>query len=204
MKDSPVFYRRGLATLAVAVAGTLVLAGCGGGSDSDSSYSSNSSDSDSSSSAKTAYGDKYGNPSSNSSAGSSTSGASGGSMAAGAAVVSTAKVGDLGTILVDGEGMTLYYFKKDDSGKSACYGACAQAWPPLTSDGDPMTKDGAMADKLGTTKRTDGSSQVTYAGWPLYLYAGDQKPGQASGNDTHSFGGEWYALNPSGEKPEDS
>jgi predicted lipoprotein with Yx(FWY)xxD motif len=125
-------------------------------------------------------------------------------MAAGAAVVSAANTGDLGKVLVDGKGMTLYLFEKDENGKSACYGACAQAWPPLTTDGDPVAKNGAMAGKLGTTERTDGSTQVTYAGWPLYLYAGDQKPGQATGNDIDQFGAEWYALTPSGEKPEDS
>ncbi|MCB8915099.1 MAG: hypothetical protein H6532_04640 [Thermoleophilales bacterium] len=121
-----------------------------------------------------------------------------------ATTISTAKVGDLGTILVDSGGLTVYYFKKDENGKSACYGACAEAWPPVSTEGNPVAKGGAMDGKLGTVKRKDGSTQVTYAGWPLYLYAGDSKPGQANGNDIEQFGAEWYALTPSGEKPEDS
>jgi predicted lipoprotein with Yx(FWY)xxD motif len=202
MNSSWILDRRGLATLAVVLAGTLILAGCGGGdSDSGGSYGS----SDNGSSAGTGYGNEAGSQSADSTGksdyGSNGSGAAGGSMAAGAAVVSAANVGDLGKVLVDDKGMTLYMFEKDKGGKSACYGGCAEAWPPLATDGDPVAKNGAVAGKLGTTGRTDGSTQVTYAGWPLYLYAGDQKPDQAKGNDIDQFGAEWYALTPSGEKP---
>jgi predicted lipoprotein with Yx(FWY)xxD motif len=118
------------------------------------------------------------------------------------AVVSATTVPKLGKVIVDAKGFTLYDFHKDKGGKPACYGACAQVWPPLLSEGKPQAGDGAMASKLGTTKRKDGSLQVTYAGWPLYTYAADKKPGDANGNDIDSFGAEWYALLPSGEEAE--
>ncbi len=125
------------------------------------------------------------------------------SSGGGAGVVKAAKVGDLGTIIVNSEGMTLYDFHKDQGGKSSCYGACAGAWPPLLTEGEPQAEAGAMASQLGTTKRKDGTVQVTYNGWPLYTYAGDKSPGEANGNDIDQFGAEWYALQPSGEEPED-
>lgn len=121
----------------------------------------------------------------------------------GAGVVKAAKVGDLGTIVVNSAGLTLYDFHKDKGGTSACYGACASAWPPLLTEGEPKADAGAMASQLGTTKRKDGTVQVTYNGWPLYTYAGDQAPGEANGNDIDQFGAEWYALQPNGEEPED-
>jgi len=120
-----------------------------------------------------------------------------------AAVVATADVGDLGTILVDSAGRTLYDFHKDKGTTSSCYGACAQAWPPLLTGGKAKAGAGAAAEKLGTTQRKDETAQVTYAGHPLYTYAGDAKPGEANGNDIDQFGAEWYALLPSGEEPED-
>ena len=106
----------------------------------------------------------------------------------------------MGKALVDSEGFTLYYFEKDKGGKSACYGACAQIWPPLTTEGGAKASDGAMAAELGTTKRKDGTIQVTYAGWPLYTYTVDAKPGEAKGTDVKSFGATWYPLHPNGEK----
>lgn len=199
MNPSSVFDRKGLAALAVVLAGTLILVGCGG-SDSDSDNGSTAADSGSST-PKTSYG--YGGQSGTDSSDDSANAASGSSSTGDAATISASKVGDLGKVLVDGQGMTVYLFEKDQNGKSACYGACADAWPPVTTEGDPVAKGGAMAGKLGTTERTDGTTQVTYAGWPLYLYAGDAKPGQAAGNDVDGFGAEWYALTPSGQKPED-
>lgn len=118
-------------------------------------------------------------------------------------IVSAAKVGDLGTVLVDSEGRTLYDFHKDKGSQSACYGACAAAWPPLLTEGNPQAQGAADRSMLGTTKRKDGTVQVTYAGLPLYTYVGDQKPGEANGNDIDQFGAEWYALQPSGQEPED-
>jgi predicted lipoprotein with Yx(FWY)xxD motif len=118
-------------------------------------------------------------------------------------VVAVADNGKLGAILVDSGGFTLYDFHKDKGGKSACYGACAATWPPLTTSGKPQATKGAMASKLGTTKRNDGTLQVTYAGLPLYTYVADAKPGDANGQDIESFGAEWYALQPSGAEAKD-
>jgi predicted lipoprotein with Yx(FWY)xxD motif len=119
-----------------------------------------------------------------------------------AAVVSATTVPKLGKVIVDSKGFTLYDFHKDKGGKSSCYGACEQVWPPLITGGKPQVGEGAMASKLGTTKRKDGTLQVTYGGWPLYTYQADKKPGDTNGNDIDSFGAEWYALQPSGEEAE--
>lgn len=120
-----------------------------------------------------------------------------------AGIVATAQIPDLGTVLVSAEGLTLYDFHKDKGGESACYDACASAWPPLLTDGDPQAQGAADRSLLGTTKRKDGTTQVTYNGWPLYTYVGDQAPGEANGNDIDQFGAEWYALQPNGQEPED-
>lgn len=117
--------------------------------------------------------------------------------------VSTADIEGLGTILVDSEGRTLYDFHKDKGTTSSCYDACAGAWPPLLTEGDPEAEGRAVVTKLGTTKRKDGTTQVTYAGHPLHTYVGDQNPGEANGNDIDQFGAEWYALQTNGEEPED-
>jgi predicted lipoprotein with Yx(FWY)xxD motif len=127
---------------------------------------------------------------------------SGSSGTSGGAIVSVASVPELGRIVVDSKGFTLYDFHKDKGTTSACYGACAGLWPPLTTSGTPTASNGAVASKLGTTQRKDGSIQVTYAGHPLYTYAADTKPGEAKGNDFSSYGAEWYALQPNGEEPE--
>lgn len=145
-----------------------------------------------------AYGGKGGGGKPATDEKSSSAGSSGG-----AGIVAVADVGDLGTIIVDAEGLTLYDFHKDKGTTSSCYGACAGAWPPLLTKGDPQAQGAAEAGMLGTTKRKDGTVQVTYAGHPLYTYVGDQGPGEANGNDIDQFGAEWYALRPSGEEPED-
>ena len=79
----------------------------------------------------------------------------------------------LGRIVVDGHSHTLYLFEKDKGGKSACSGACAQNWPPLLTKGTPKAGSGAKASLLGTTKRADGTTQVTYNKHPLYTFMGD-------------------------------
>jgi len=119
-----------------------------------------------------------------------------------AAVVTAASAPKLGKIIVDSKGFTLYDFHKDKGTTPACYGGCAQVWPPLITEGKPQAGEGATASKLGTTERKDGTTQVTYAGHPLYTYVQDKKPGDTTGNDFTSFGGEWYALQPSGEEAE--
>ncbi len=117
--------------------------------------------------------------------------------------VQTASVSGLGTILVDGQGLTLYMFVPDDQrGKSTCYNECASGWPPLRLPAGvtkPVAAGQAEGSLLGTTTRTDGGLQVTYNGWPLYTWAGDSGPGQATGQGLDNLGGVWYVLSPKGE-----
>jgi len=126
---------------------------------------------------------------------------SGGSGSAGASTVSVRDT-SLGKILVDDSGRTLYLFEKDKGGRSACSGSCTSAWPPLTASGAPSAGSGVSAKLLGTTKRADGKTEVTYAGHPLYLYAGDSKAGDTRGQGLDQFGAEWYVLNGAGKKVE--
>ena len=106
----------------------------------------------------------------------------------------------LGQILVDSQGRTLYLFAKDMGTQSECTGACASAWPPLGATGKPTVGSGANASLVGTTMRSDGSSQVTYAGHPLYLFSGDQNPGDTNGEGLVAYGASWYALSPAGSQ----
>jgi predicted lipoprotein with Yx(FWY)xxD motif len=116
-----------------------------------------------------------------------------------AATVATAHT-KLGTVLVDGRRRTLYLFEKDKGTASSCYGACASIWPPLTGSAKGLAGSGLDAAKLGSIKRADGKNEVTYAGHPLYTYAGDAKPGDVQGQGLDQFGAEWYVLAPSGQK----
>jgi predicted lipoprotein with Yx(FWY)xxD motif len=105
----------------------------------------------------------------------------------------------LGSFLVDDKGMTLYLFLKDtpNSNASACYDKCAANWPPLLTTGAPAAGEGLDASKLGTIQRTDGTTQVTYNGWPLYYYAKDAKAGDTMGQ---GVGDVWFAISPAGEQ----
>jgi predicted lipoprotein with Yx(FWY)xxD motif len=118
------------------------------------------------------------------------------------ATVGVANVGPLGAILVDSKGRTVYLFEKDTGIKSTCSGACATEWPPVTTNGKPTVGKGVTASMLGTTNRSDGTTQVTYNGHPLYLFQADQKPGDATGQDVDAFGAKWYVLSPAGQKVE--
>jgi predicted lipoprotein with Yx(FWY)xxD motif len=140
-----------------------------------------------------------------SASGAGTTGSVGQQAAAGASPyyeVKTGTVSGLGTVLVDGQGLTLYMFVPDRKrGKSTCYNGCASAWPPLrlpTGVTVPVAAGKAKASLLGTTTRKDGGLQVVYNGWPLYLWAGDNGPGQATGQGINSLGGYWYVLSPKG------
>jgi predicted lipoprotein with Yx(FWY)xxD motif len=124
-----------------------------------------------------------------------------GSQGGGLAIVTVNSVPKLGKVIVNSKGLTLYDFHKDKGTTSSCYGGCAALWPPLTTESKPMGLMGVPASKLGTTKRKDGTTQVTFAGHPLYTYTADTKPGEANGNDFDSYGAEWYALTPSGQEP---
>jgi predicted lipoprotein with Yx(FWY)xxD motif len=106
----------------------------------------------------------------------------------------------LGRILVDGNGMTIYLFEQDTSTSSACNGSCAQFWPPVKTEGKPKAGAGVDAAALGTTKRTDGTTEVTYHGHPLYLYAGDKHPGDTTGQGINAFGALWYVVSPAGKE----
>ena len=114
--------------------------------------------------------------------------------------VAFATVGGVGKVLVDAQGRTLYLFEADKGTMSACAGGCTSVWPPLTTTGKVTAGTGLAAAKLGTAKRSDGSTEVTYNGHPLYTYAGDSGPGQTAGQGIDEFGAEWYALSPSGNK----
>jgi predicted lipoprotein with Yx(FWY)xxD motif len=105
-----------------------------------------------------------------------------------------------GKVLVDSHGHTLYLFKKDSGTASNCAGACAAAWPPLRANGMPTAGSGAQASLVSTTKRSDGAPQVTYNGHPLYLYAGDEKPGDTHGQGLTDYGAAWYALGAAGKQ----
>jgi predicted lipoprotein with Yx(FWY)xxD motif len=126
---------------------------------------------------------------------SGTAPASGG--ASSAATVS-ATTTSLGTILVDGSGRTLYLFAKDQPNQSACAGACAAAWPVDQSSGTPKAGSGVTASMLGTIKRSDNTTQVTYNQHPLYYFQGDSGAGQHNGQGVDAFGAKWFVVNPAG------
>jgi predicted lipoprotein with Yx(FWY)xxD motif len=117
--------------------------------------------------------------------------------------VKTGEVHGLGKVLVDGQGFTLYVFAPDKhSGSSKCYGKCAQAWPPLvlpSGVSKAPAGPGVRAALLGTTKRTDGTVEVTYDKWPLYTWVIDSAPGDATGQDLNNLGGRWYVISPAGQ-----
>lgn len=109
-----------------------------------------------------------------------------------------------GTALVDGTGRALYLFEADTGTTSTCAGACAQVWPPLLTSGPaPLTTGAAQASLVGTSPRADGTRQVTYAGHPLYHFAGDTAPGDVKGQGINNFGGGWYVVAPSGDEIDD-
>jgi predicted lipoprotein with Yx(FWY)xxD motif len=117
------------------------------------------------------------------------------SGASGGAVVNDGQSASLGSFLVDSKGMSLYLFTKDTPNTSNCYGGCASYWPPLLTNGAPVAGTGVTASMLGTTKRTDGSMQVTYNGWPLYYYVSDKAAGDTTGENVQ---GVWFVITPAG------
>ncbi len=106
--------------------------------------------------------------------------------------------GALGSHLVAANGMTLYLFTKDTQGSNAsvCTGKCASFWPALLTAGAPQAGTGVDATKLGTFTLPDGTTQVTYNGWPLYYYAKDTKPGDTTGENVQ---GVWFCVSPTGD-----
>ena len=120
--------------------------------------------------------------------------------AAGGAPLDVVNNPKLGKIIVDAKGRTLYDFVIDKGSTSVCYGACASLWPPYLTKGTPTAGKGATASLIGTTKRKDGTTEVTYGGHPLYYYAPDRMRGQISGQALDQFGAPWYALTPAGHE----
>jgi predicted lipoprotein with Yx(FWY)xxD motif len=115
----------------------------------------------------------------------------------------TIRVGStrLGRIVVDGKGRTVYLFVADSGTKSTCNSsACVQYWPPVLTTGAPQAGTGVNASLLGTLKRQDGTTEVTYAGHPLYYFISDKKAGDVAGQGINGFGGPWYVVSPSGKQ----
>jgi len=169
----PRFALLALAALALGIAA----AGCGGSS---SSSAAPASGTNASSGSSGAYG--YG-------------GGGGSSTSSSAVTVKTAS-SPLGTILVDQDGKTLYLFEADSTNKSNCSGSCLSLWPPVMTNGKATAGSGVTAGMIGTAT---GSSQVTYAGHPLYWFSGDSAAGDTNGEGLTDFGGAWYAVSPAGK-----
>jgi predicted lipoprotein with Yx(FWY)xxD motif len=92
--------------------------------------------------------------------------------------------------------MTVYLFTPDEGTESTCYGGCESAWPPVVAEGKPSAGEGAESSALGTTKRKDGTMQVTYNGHPVYTFSGDTAPGEAVGQEDD---GTWFVIDEAGE-----
>lgn len=103
-----------------------------------------------------------------------------------------------GRVMVDPQGMTMYAFAADSRGHSTCSGSCATYWPPVPGKDASRGATRQVTAKLGTIKRADGSSQLTVNGYPMYTYAGDSGPGQATGQGKNLSGGLWWVVSPSG------
>lgn len=138
-----------------------------------------------------------GSSSNNSDSGAPAPSSSAGQPAAGGAKLATADVSGLGTVVVDGNGRTVYAFDKDTAGKSNCAGDCLAKWPPVAAgDGAPQL-EGIDASLISTITRSDGTKQLAINGLPLYLFASDSQAGQATGQ---AVGGIWWAVGADGKK----
>ena len=144
-----------------------------------------------------------GSSSSSTAAGSPGSSTPSGASSAASATISATSVPGVGTVLVNGQGQTLYMLTSEEGGKLTCTQAngCTQAWPEtLLTNGATTAKagSGVQSSLLGTVKDASGNIEVTYNHWPLYTFSGDSGPGVAKGQGLTSFGGTWYVLNGSG------
>lgn len=101
----------------------------------------------------------------------------------------------LGTVLVNAQGRTLYYFVPERGGRVVCTGPCTNAWPPLFATSMAQTAGTALPGQLGVVARAS-SEQVTYNHWPLYTFAGDARPDQTNGQGVFGFGGKWFVATP--------
>lgn len=145
----------------------------------------------------------YGSPNSSGAAGASQppygGGAPSGTGSAGAAAVDVRTV-NLGAIITDAQGRTLYLFKADQGTVSSCDSACASLWPPFTTTQGIVAGKGASPSLLSTAVQAGGQRQVTYNGHPLYYYAGDAQSGDTSGQGLSQFGAEWTVVTPQGNQ----
>ncbi len=188
--------------LVALAAGALAVGGCGSSKSSSSTAASTypgetTSPATTSSSAATGAATR-GAPAASTASGATTAGGAG-------TVVAVKHAGKLGAVLDAGQKrLTVYLFEGDRGGTSACSGACASVWPPVTTSGAPRATGAAAAADLGTIKRPDGTIQVTYKGHPLYFFARDKDAGDTYGEDVNGFGASWYALSPSGAKVDNS
>lgn len=185
---------------------TLIL-GAGCGSSSQTTPNSSGKTTSASASTNSGGGGVYGGAYGGSSSGASTS--SGSSSAAPTGSSTATQVGSkhskLGMILAAGpKQLTVYLFERDKGAASTCTGACAAAWPPVTTSSKPIPHGQAVSADLGTITRSDGTKQVTYKGHPLYYFVRDKDSGDAYGEGVKAFGAGWYVLAPSGEKIDNS
>jgi predicted lipoprotein with Yx(FWY)xxD motif len=184
------FTKRKTMALGGVLALGLLASACGSTSTSTASPAASSSGTTATTSGTSGYS------TSGTSASSGTSGAA--ASSAGAAAVKLTSVPKVGKVLVDSSGFTLYAFSKDSNHESNCTGACAAAWPPLLTSATPTGSSGVSSTLLGTVKDSDGKTQVTYNGWPLYTFSGDTKAGEANGQGVVAFGGKWAAVTSAG------
>lgn len=143
-----------------------------------------------------------GSSSSGNAAGAPSSSTPAGAASAATATISTKSVHGVGTVLVNGQGQTLYMLTSERGGKNTCTQAngCTQAWPEtlLSNGATAKAGSGVQPSLLGMVKDTSGHLEVTYNHWRLYTFSGDSGPGVAKGQGLMSFGGTWYVLNGSG------
>jgi predicted lipoprotein with Yx(FWY)xxD motif len=138
--------------------------------------------------------------SSSSSAAAASAGGTAGpaAAAAGSGLVITTKSGSAGAFLTDGSGRAVYLWTKDGKDSSACSGACAGAWPPVTTTGAVTASGGVNKADVSTITRSGGVKQVVYDGHPLYYFSGDSGPGQVNGQGSDGFGAKWWLVDPAG------
>jgi predicted lipoprotein with Yx(FWY)xxD motif len=107
---------------------------------------------------------------------------------------------ELGKILVNAAGFTVYRFTRDPRNKDTCMGVenCSEIWPPLLTSGHPIAGAGVKKSLLSSIRLPNGKRQVTYAGHPLYLYSPSTERGETSYVGFSSYGGTWYAVNAAG------
>ncbi len=113
----------------------------------------------------------------------------------GSGSIATANISGIGTVLVNGQGFTLYYLTTDNHSTPTCTGACASTWPPQMVSGAVPAAGSGVTGALGTVASPIGGKQLTYMGWPLYTYSNDSAPGQANGQGS---GGTWFAMSAGG------